>query len=310
MKSKDIFWGVVLVGIGLMFLLRNFDVIHFDWYMLRTLWPVLIILLGVALLPINGLVRVLLALLIVGGSIIYISVKQPESNDFFRFPKNFGWNWDDEHHNKSDDKWSEQLLYESYSASTENAVLELDAIAGEFKMETTEEYLVKFEKEGDLGEYQLFTEEAGSSVILRLSMKDQRVRRMNRANKVTIGLNPNPLWDIKLDAGAAKVDFDLEPFKIDRIEIDGGAASVRLRLGDLHDNTNLRVEAGAASMVIEIPENSGCEINASTVLSSKSFTGFIDEGNNYHRTENFESAANKIFIRIDAAVSSFKVVRY
>jgi hypothetical protein len=310
MKSKDIFWGVVLVGIGLMFLLRNFNIIYFDWYMFRTLWPVLIILLGVALLPINGLVRIVLAFLIVGGSIIYISVKQPESSDFFSFPKKYGWDWDDKHHKRSDTKWSEQLLYESYAPSTQNAVLELDAIAGEFKVESTDDYLVKFEKVGDLGEYRLSTEEAGNSVILRLSMKDQKIRRMNRANKATIGLNPNPLWDIKLDAGAAKIDFDLEPFKVDRIEIDGGAASVKLRLGDLHDNTNLRVEAGAASVVIEIPENSGCEIYASTVLSSKSFRGFIDEGNNYHRTENFDSAANKIFIRIDAAVSSFKVVRY
>lgn len=310
MKSKDIFWGVVLVGIGLMFLLRNFNIIHFDWYLFRTLWPVLIILLGVALLPVNGVVRIILAFLIVAGSILFISTNQPEDPRFFRFPRNFSWDWDDHKFKDTKPKWSEQLLYESYNPDHLNAILELDAIAGDFDLDQTDEYLLKFEKEGNMGEFQLRSEEAGSSVILRLGMEEKTIRRVNRANTATISLNPQPAWDIKLDAGAAKVDFNFEPFKVDRVEIDGGAASINLRFGDLQENTNLRIDAGAASIEVEVPETSGCEIFTSTVLTTKDFEGFINEGDGYYRTENFDEAAKKISIRIEAAVSSLKVSRY
>lgn len=310
MRSKDIFWGVVLVGIGLMFLLRNFDVISFDWYMFRTLWPVLIILLGVALLPINGFIRVILAFLIMAGSIIFVSQQEHEDDDFFRFPKKFNWNWDRDDYKDDNQAWTDQSLSQSYNPDILNAVLELDAIAGDFKLDTTDDYLLKFEKEGNMGLYELKAEEAGSSVILRLRMEEGRVRRMNRSNSATISLNPQPVWDIKMDAGAAKIDFDLEPFKVERVELDGGAASFKIRLGNLCDNTNLRIDAGAASIEVEVPESSGCEIFTSTVLTSREFEGFIKDSNNRYKTSNFEDATEKISIRIDAAVSSLKVVRY
>ncbi|MBE0638524.1 MAG: hypothetical protein IH598_08390 [Bacteroidales bacterium] len=310
MKSKDIFWGVVLVGIGLMFLLRNFDVISFDWRMFRTLWPVLIILLGVALLPIHGLIRILLALIIMAGSVIFLSVQEPDSSSFFRFPEKFSWDWEDDENWGDENEWTDQSLYESFNPEILNAVLELDAIAGDFKITPTEDYLLKFEKVGTMGLYKLNTENAGSSVILRLRMEEGKVRRMNRSNTATIGLNTQPTWDIKMDAGAADIDFDLQPFKVDRVEVDGGAASIRIRLGDLNDNTNLRIDAGAASIEVEVPETSGCEIQTSTVLTSREFEGFIKGNNNHYKTANFEDATKKISIRIDAAVSSLKVVRY
>ncbi len=80
-----------------------------------------------------------------------------------------------------------------------------------------------------------------------------------------------PIWDLNIDAGATSIDFDLEAFKIDKIDIDGGAASISLKLGDLNDKTDVRINAGAASITIEVPETSGCEIFTSTVISSKKF---------------------------------------
>lgn len=307
MKSKDIFWGVLLVGIGLMFLLRNFDVISFDWHVFRSLWPVLIIILGVALLPVNSFIRVILAMIIVAGSIIFVTVQVPESKHFFRFQDKFSWDWNDE---SDQDTWNQQVLTEGSNPDLTHAVLEIDAAAGEYSIETTNEYLLKFENTGNLGKYKLVTEEAGNSTILRLKMEERKFTKVNKSNNVNIYLNPTPTWDISLDAGAASINFDLKDFKIDKVDIDGGAADINLILGDLNENTNVRINTGAASVFVEVPESSGCEIYSSTVLSSKTFEGFQYEGDNFYRTENFNEAAKKITLRIDAAVSSLKVVRY
>jgi hypothetical protein len=312
MKSKDIFWGVLLVGVGVLFLLRNFDIISFNWYHLRELWPLLIILLGIAILPVKGFVRILAAFALVFISVFYLTQHTPDNTRFFRWPGAI-----DRHIYKEKDKaksskheWNDQLLYKSYNTALKHAVLELDAIAGEFILQESDDYLLKFEKEGNLGDYELKSEEAGSNVILRLTMENTEFRTLNKTNDATISLHSSPIWDIKMDAAAAKIDFDLEPFRVDRIEIDGGASSLRIKLGDRHPETNLRINAGVASVVIEVPETSGCEVFTSTVLTKRSLKDFFHEDDNTFRTKNFDESAEKVSIRIDAAVSNFRVVRY
>ena len=43
--SSTIFWGVILVVMGGLFLLRNFGVIDFGWT-IRQYWPVILIVIG------------------------------------------------------------------------------------------------------------------------------------------------------------------------------------------------------------------------------------------------------------------------
>lgn len=309
MKSKEIFWGILLVGFGVLFLLRNFGFVDFSWYQLRMLWPLVIILVGIAILPVKNFVRILTALAVIIIAIFFLSRLAPADSQSKRWlPKgerHFDSGRDMEKH-----KMSPQLLYESYNPEIENAILELDAVAGEFVLNKTTDQLLKFEKEGDLGDYTLISEEAGTSVIMRLRLESGSVNRVSRFNNATIFLNPRPVWDIRMEAGAAKIDLDLQQFRINRVEIDGGASSVRVKLGEKHPVTNLRVNAGATSVVIEVPKSAGCEVIASTVLTRRSLQGFINEGDNTFRTANFDQSENRIMIRVDAAVANFRVVRY
>ena len=53
--NSGIFWGLLLVAFGLLWLGRSFDLFHFHWYNVFKLWPLLIIWLGVSMLPIERL---------------------------------------------------------------------------------------------------------------------------------------------------------------------------------------------------------------------------------------------------------------
>jgi len=310
MKSKDYFLGLLLVGLGIIFLLRNLNIFWFDWCHLKSLWPVIIIIVGIAFLPIHNALRIFLALIVVSLSIFWISSKEPRDRSISGSKDSYWWKRDKDDDNDEKCKWSKQILSEGYGSDISHAVLELDAIAGKYKIETTNEFLLKLEKEGNLGDYTLNTEAAGNSKILRLKMKDRKTRTFNCTNNSKIFLNPMPIWDLNIDAGATSIDFDLEAFKIDKIDIDGGAASISLKLGDLNDKTDVRINAGAASITIEVPETSGCEIFTSTVISSKNFEGFEKESSGHYLTSNFDASEKKITLRIDAAVSGLKVERY
>ena len=314
MKTKNVFWGVVLVTIGILFVLRNAGFLHFNWYQVLNLWPVFLIVLGVALLPIKGVVRIILAFLVIVLSLIFIS-----NTDYYhryRFFEPNEWRWwdnDEDYSNWEDEdtgEWRDQQLFETYSDEIENAVLDLDAIAGEFTLKETTDYLIKFNREGNFGKYYLYADRAGSAVVLKIDM-DSYLRNNDKVeNRASISLHPDPVWDMQIDAGAAKIDFDLSPYKIDRIDIDGGASSIKIRLGDRFDETRLSLNAGAASSHIEVPGSVGCEVRTNTVLSSKTLDGFEKTENGVYHSDNFDTAESKIFIEVNSALSSLTVVRY
>lgn len=311
MRSRDIFWGVILLGIGVIFLFRNLEWISFDWIVLRSLWPVLLIILGISLLPLKGYIRLLLSFIVIIVSLVYLSLNPVEEEGFFKFPKKFHWKWEESNEESENYKeWSDTTLQEAIGTEVERAILDIDAIAGNYSTETTQDDLFKIEVQEDKLKFRMKTERAGNSVIIRVKPVERSFSRSIENASSTIYLPLHPVWDINMDAGAAKVDFDLSEIKLDRMEIDGGAADIRVKVGELYPETQIRINAGAASVKIEVPEKSGCEIKTSTILVSKDFEGFRDLGEGLYRTPNYSTARNKISVKIDAAVSNLRVVRY
>jgi len=318
MKSGNLFWGIVLVSIGGLFILRNMNLLYFNWFAIAQLWPVIIIILGISLLPIKTAVRVFLSFLVVISSIVFVTSPKfrsyHSSSPFWHWKgDDFNFHWRDKDKSakdSADEKWDDQLLFENYDKDIQFAVLDMDAVAGVFTLKQNADYLFRFNRSGEIGRYYLRADNATNAVVLKLRMDTEIKSASNIRNEAEIGLHPEPVWTFKIDAGASKIDFDLEPFKVDRFDIKGGATSLNLKLGDKSEKTDLRIDSGASSVVILIPENSGCQVRTNTFLTGKSLDGFIQNENNNYQTENFESATNKIFIRVDAALSSLKVERY
>lgn len=51
MNNSKVIWGLVLVVFGALFLLNNFNILPWNfWFRLSRLWPVLLILVGIAML--------------------------------------------------------------------------------------------------------------------------------------------------------------------------------------------------------------------------------------------------------------------
>jgi len=188
--------------------------------------------------------------------------------------------------------------------------LHLDAVAGDFTLAEWTNELIEFEKTGSLGRYSMTSKDIDDKRVIHLNLQKSNVRFRNRGDKVDIKLNRMPVWDLDLDIGAAEFDLDLSVFKIHDIKIDGGAAAITLKLGNRHFETNVDIDTGASSITIKIPEDSGCEVITSTVLSSKTLKGFVKKNKQTYRTENFEVSENNIYISINAAVSSLNIRRY
>lgn len=306
MKSGNIFWGVTLIVIGFLFLFDKLDIIYFDWGMFWRLWPVLLVLWGIAIMPINGVLKTLLSLLVAALTIGFYVQKNRTDGFSERRPVFRYYDRDD---SRDEGRYEDQYFSEEMTEGINKAKLKLDAAAGEFRLDGTTAKLFEFAKSGRAMSYSYKVEELGNEVMIQVKQEtDLHVGKKNR-NEVSLLLHPDPVWDMDIDIGAADFRFDLRNFKVSELDIDGGATSIKLYLGGLHPETRVDISAAASSIEVQVPDSAGCRVEGSTVLSSRNLEGFTKLDKGIYETEGFESASQKITIKVDAAVSSFTVKR-
>lgn len=313
MSYRKIFWGVVLVIIGILFILKNVGVIFFDWGTIWRLWPLILILWGVSLIPVKDYLKLIFSVVAIALSIWLVN--RYDKTGYY----SFGWDKDRHSFNydPDDDKWSDggtsvQELFQSDDSIIRRVELNLEAAAGDFRLNDTTpvDKLLTFWKKGNIGDYSMTSEDDSTLRVINLSINDSHVRFKNNGNRVKLGLSTRPVWDFDFDIGAASIKFDLSKYKVGKLKIDGGASSIDIKLGDLNDITNIEIDAGASSIDLEIPSGAGAELRTETVLSSRSFEGFDKISSGLYRTKNFSQAGKKIFLDIDAGVSSLSIRRY
>lgn len=310
MKTGKIVWGMFFIFLGLVFLLDNLDVINFYWTSVWRFWPVVFILIGMNMIMSRiqnkKLVAPLVALitLVVLGVIGYKGL-QPRQNSWIII------NNDD---NDNDTlKYNQAYFLEPYQGS-ERVELNLFGAAASFRLADSTTNLFEADVNQRFGKYTLKKSKSDSLEVLNFKMRDgkQNIHLDDwDDNKSTIRLNLAPIWDINLEMGAGEGIFDLTPYKVNSLKFEGGAASLQAKLGNRLALTNVSVEAGAASIKIEVPKDSGCRIELKdVVISSNNFTDFIKKADGAYETSNYSSAKNKINIDFEGAISSFEVKRY
>lgn len=311
MKQSNIFWGAMLVGLGTLLLFDRLGMMHFDWWAFAKLWPFLIILWGVSIIPVQNGIKIVLALLVAAGSVfMYLNKAEdrPERHKYsYRY--DFDDNDEEEAEESENDILTDQSFNEPYNPAISTAKLEMDAAAGSFVLQGSTGELIFAENKGFGNQFDFKTEVLGTEAKILLKQHNDIKFGKNKGNKFNLMLNTSPVWEFDFDIGAAEFDFDLSNHKVSKIDIDGGAASIELRLGDLQPETDISIDAGASSVEIRIPASAGCRILGTSVLSSRNFEGFDKVDKGHYETKNFETANQKIRIRMDAAISGFTVIR-
>jgi len=300
MKSGRIFWAIFLLTIGILGLVYNLTSFSMEWRFLWKFWPVLLILLGLAVVLKDQKYKWLLV-----GSVSCISAVLVFS--IFHRGCNDVQNIFDERGPAVYQNFQEDMRENIHFAS-----LSIDAGAGSFQITDTTSSLVAAETKSNVGNYELHRISTDSIENLTLSMGDGHVswRGGKLRNNANVRLNPVPVWDIDLEIGAASVNLNLTPFLIRSLQISAGAASVQVRLGDRVDSSAITIEGGAASISVLIPKSVDCELTIDAPLSGKELGGFTKSRSGQYKSDGYGSSKKKMFLSIDAGVSRIEVKRY
>ncbi|SMC90929.1 LiaF transmembrane domain-containing protein [Pedobacter nyackensis] len=313
MKVDRIMWGIVLLFIGGVLLLENFNVIDFYWSSVWRFWPIFLIIAGVNILfnksksQLGGVVSI--SILVITLVLLFFKGQEPRKNRAIVFKEFEHRDFDDQ---DEDSSFREQHLSLPYGtdSTAKRTVLNISGGGTSFELKGHTDSLIS-----------AVSDRGGNTFILKNNFSKDSVATLNLkmrgkgewnsgGNSMDIRLNRKPDWDIHVNMGAGEIDFDLSDFKVRQFSFDGGAAALDVKLGSLLPIADVNVKTGIADVKINIPSASGCQIRAKTGLSAKEFTGFIKLDDNTYETPNYKTSKNKIFINFDGGLSNFEVKRY
>ncbi len=312
MKYRHVFWAFILIAIGILFMLNNFGVLEFGVRTLLNLWPLILILRGISILPIKDGIKIVSLVAVLAVTVIFFN-RISEKSSWMRFHNFKGFSsrdWDDDEDSTATYNYQPQNLSVPFDSLVNKGELHLDAAAGNFHLEGVTSDFLSFSKSGDIGNYSLTTSNEEGRKKINLSMEKSGIRHSVKTNDVEIKLSDKPSWNLKFEIGAAEINMDLRDYKIDTTTIDAGASSINIKIGNKSPVTYMTFNAGASSIKVEIPKESACQVKSESFMISKEFEGFTKKGDGIYQTANFATGKNKIYLTIKTAISKIEINRY
>jgi hypothetical protein len=114
--------------------------------------------------------------------------------------------------------------------------------------------------------------------------------------------------DLVFEIGAVDAHLDLTELKVKELAVKTGASSTEVILPSAAGSTYFKVEAGAASMDITVPQGVAARIEADAGLASVEVDqSRFPKGDGIYQSPDFESAENKVDIRIETGMASIDI---
>lgn len=301
-KDNGIVGGIVLIAIGVIALMVTFFDIEIIWSELAKLWPVFIIFFGISLLPLSKMLKstLMIVMILISCLLYYNGVKDDDVSEATRYE------------NAGDENVNIQDFSEAFDDNIATAEVEINYGAGTLRLNSPVADLVEAHNMSNciVQDFAVRYKDSHADIVFDVEDNISVDGGNAGSNDFNIALNENPIYDFEINFGASEMNFDFSEYKVSNIEINGGACDIDVRLGELHDVTEMTINTGVADVRIGIPTESGCSVDCESVMSGKDFDGFVKKSSNVYETANYSYAKKKINIYFTGAISDLKIYRY
>ena len=164
MKSKNLIIGLLVLFFGVVTLLSTLNVFDFHWSIVWRLWPMILVIFGITLLPLNDYIKGALVLAALGvGCLLYnVEAKHYQGNTITRFYNNIK-SWDiygdeDEKEDDDDDSYAVDQHFSEPFTDIEHASINIDFGAGDLTLKDPCAELAKVDAQSNFVKYSFRTE--------------------------------------------------------------------------------------------------------------------------------------------------------
>lgn len=287
--------GIILIGIGTLFLLSNLGVIHWSVFqVILQLWPLILIIVGINLILKNKPIIVFTTWLLFFIAVVTYGFVFQETYEPGITPAN-------------------EIFSVVKQEETTDARLDLNIGAAKVNLDAKTNHLV----------YASINPQRIKGNVKYNNNQQEAVIRFENARSVgtniesisqnyQFSLNDDVLWDIDAEMGAVSGDIDFSSIKVKKLDLDLGASNLRLKFGDAYDETaKINIEAGASNIDVLIPETVGVKLRLDGLVS-KSEVEYLNwqKNGDYYYSPNYQEAASKLDFEVSVGVGRFRLDIY
>lgn len=301
MSGKRIAEGLTVITVGCLLLANTLGYLSWGvWWTIASLWPVLIVALGLEILGKsldNEALRVFSSLVVVGGLLVGALVL-PTSG-----PRWYSAVWFE--------GVSEPFSFsEPHDARVREGFVEVSAGAGDISIAAGEE-LATADGESPFDDPSLQVDVDGMRAAVDISTGSGAGAGRT---VLDVTLDDTVAWDVEFDSGAVSLEADLSNLIVESLDLRAGASDLDITFGSLASRAEASIRVGVSSIVIRVPKSLGVEVRTRSGLSS------VDAPSDYGRERSgdstiwqspgFDRARRTLVIDIEAGISDIQVVTY
>ena len=297
---KYIFWGLLFITIGTLWLLKMSDVISFTCRNILSLWPLILIWIGIGILPFKDIYKIGLDVIsmAIGVFLLLQPLQHCSISRHIDIEKHVNSVITGNVVHNTDDVGKAKLSFNAgaaeiiFAKGEDSTLLDIVSANADHKANIT------------------FTRKQNNGKV-EMDVKVMPTPRNVVSGPYSVLLSSNPVWEMDIKVGATKNNIDLSAFKVKKLEFSSGASDTYLKIGDRHSEVNIKVSMGAANMEIAIPATMNCNIENKSGMSSSTFKGFeTKEKGHFFSATNDSVSKGTINLEISAGVSNILVTKY
>ena len=302
-RSPSLIWPAILITAGIVFLLNNLGLLPWEvWATLLSLWPVLLIAIGLDILIGrrstwgSALIALLLVAAFVGAAWFGVPdrgqavASAPQSHQEIRHEL--------EGANRGVIDIGFSIGQLRVDALGEGAGL----VEGSIDLLTGERLIESFRKQDSTAHYRLSSSgQIGfPSAGIRLGEHPEHPWNLSLTRDIPL--------DLTISAGVGESVLDLSQLELSRLEVKNGIGAMSLKL-PRNGSFAAIVHVGIGEVNVMIPASMEARIRGEAGLGSLDVQGQFIRRNDTYESAGFASAANRVDIDVNGGIGRVSVVR-
>ena len=267
-----IFWGLLLALVGSLMLLDNLGVVKVRYENLWQLWPLLIVGWGVSLLNIKGTWWSIVSALMIFASLGLLVWAAIGAVPF-----------------QAADTGTQSQQIEKTTGTAGLLDVTVEAGAGNILIGPGDfDTPIKAALRSDIATLNVGSQNDGSTQKVKVSIEGDRTR-LNGSfrNELDVRLSRQLPVYLKVETGASELEADLSKLRLERLDLNLGANSSVVSLGSLVNLVDVKLSAGASSVTLRVPKDSGVSVKLDKGVSSQNLDDLQDKGDGLYETAGF-----------------------
>jgi len=293
-RPPSVFWPVILITAGVLFLLDNLGVLDVNWWNLWRLWPILLILAGLDILLahrswLGNLIVLILTLAVIAGVVILL----------FTAPDVLG----------PSPSGSAMPITEPLEG-VERADLEVNFAAGQLTIDRLDDSSSLIE-----GDLKLATqkkpiwqiERGDSQTSMSLGYRQgEQIQSWGKGDEWVLRLSPKAGFSLDVNVGAGGAMLDLTGLAIRDLKVQAGAGQTTVVL-PAEGKFAAEVTGGVGALLLEIPEGMAARLHIDRGLSTLSVSDRFKKEDQGYVTDDWVTNENRMDIKITMGVGAMTV---